>query len=731
MCPDGAGGDAHTWDANGNLTSKGDLHFEYDYRNRLTRVTRNGHEVAAYGYDAFNRRVEKSVDGAVQQTTWSGWQALEKSENGQTTERRVYGNGLDELVQLEKIDAGTNLTYAPVYDAKGNLALLTDGQGRTVERAETSTYGQTVWHADSTPPAIVQVRLKDGAIELRTSEEVRFAALQTAISGGKATLRETATNDEVSFLAIQDSNPAPGISPTRLIFRPSEAIAAGAELQLRLEPEAIQDLFGIPLTALFEQTITWQPTADTVIADTAPPEVSHVLLRGPRLEIRFTESVNAENAEAAILLDGEPRTWTIAEDREVWTTPTDLTDGDHTLSIAATPLDLAGKPLAEAFERTFRIEPSHLGLIVYRRPSPSQLPTSATGSALTFQGLELDAETGLLYVRNRYFDSELGRFITADPTGYPDGPNGYAFGGGDSVNGRDPMGLANSTSGVGQPKLDYARMERDVKAAGRFLADPYVQGTLQILGGCSEAIVGALATAGTAGAAAVPGFAAMLHGSDTCAAGLKTLYYGKVHDNLTTQGIRAGLITAGVSRDRADLGARVADAIAGASATAYSARSLTPRAQSITPAPRSKPGGAQGLRGVASGGVIEVDPRSLRSSQTTAGGRGRADTLRQSMTEKGWSGDPIDVVQTSDGLVAVDHTRAAVAMELGIERIPVRVHFSGDPLPPEMVSRPWNHAGQTATTWGEAVALRGAGQTPPLGPTGSASPPRLPRPGGR
>ncbi len=429
------------WDANGNLTDKGDLHFEYDYRNRLTRVTRQGHEVAAYGYDAFNRRVEKSVEGISQQTTWSGWQALERSENGQTTERRVYGNGIDELVQLEKLEAGTSLSYAPVYDAKGNLALLTDGTGRPVERAETSAYGQTVWYADSTPPAILQIRLKDGTIELRTSEEVRFAALQAAIAGGNATLRETATNHEISFLAIHDPNPAPGVSPTRLILRPSQAIAANTELQLRLKPEAIQDLFGIPLSAPLDQTITWQPSADTVIADTAPPEVSHVVLRGPRLEIRFTEPVIPQNAEAAILLDGEPRSWTASADGEVWTTPTDLADGDHTLSIAATPLDLAGQPLGEAFERTFRIEPAHLGLIVYRRPDPTRLPTSATGTALTFQGLELDSETGLLYVRNRYFDPELGRFITADPMGYPDGPNGYAFGAGDAVNGRDPMGL--------------------------------------------------------------------------------------------------------------------------------------------------------------------------------------------------------------------------------------------------------------------------------------------------
>jgi filamentous hemagglutinin len=99
--------------------------------------------------------------------------------------------------------------------------------------------------------------------------------------------------------------------------------------------------------------------------------------------------------------------------------------------------------------------------------------------------------------------------------------------------------------------------------------------------------------------------------------------------------------------------------------------------------------------------------------------------MRESMRQNEWKGDPIDVVDTPDGLVTVDHTRAAVARELGISQIPVRVHAPNDPLPADMVNRPWNSRRQTATTWGEAVALRGAGQKPPLGPTGTPTPPRL------
>jgi RHS repeat-associated protein len=122
-----------------------------------------------------------------------------------------------------------------------------------------------------------------------------------------------------------------------------------------------------------------------------------------------------------------------------------------------------------------------------------------------------------------------------------------------------------------------------------------------------------------------------------------------------------------------------------------------------------------------------VNPADLRWSQTTAGGRGRADQIRESMSARGWDGPPIDVVRASDGLATVDHTRAAVALEQGITEIPVRIHEPDEPLPADMRSRPRNRQGDTASTWGEAVAARGAGQDPPIGPTGSATPLRLPR----
>jgi RHS repeat-associated protein len=57
-----------------------------------------------------------------------------------------------------------------------------------------------------------------------------------------------------------------------------------------------------------------------------------------------------------------------------------------------------------------------------------------------FQGRNEVAGLGLQYFRNRFYDPQIGRFLSRDPLGLIDGPAVYAFCGGDPVNRTDPMG---------------------------------------------------------------------------------------------------------------------------------------------------------------------------------------------------------------------------------------------------------------------------------------------------
>ncbi|REK29517.1 MAG: RHS repeat-associated core domain-containing protein [Planctomycetota bacterium] len=67
-------------------------------------------------------------------------------------------------------------------------------------------------------------------------------------------------------------------------------------------------------------------------------------------------------------------------------------------------------------------------------------PTAPSDDGPLYAGYYFDAETGLYHVRNRYYDTSLGRFISRDPIGYGDGPNLYAYASHRPVFHLDPYG---------------------------------------------------------------------------------------------------------------------------------------------------------------------------------------------------------------------------------------------------------------------------------------------------
>ncbi|HVW50495.1 MAG TPA: RHS repeat-associated core domain-containing protein [Trinickia sp.] len=61
-----------------------------------------------------------------------------------------------------------------------------------------------------------------------------------------------------------------------------------------------------------------------------------------------------------------------------------------------------------------------------------------------FQGQQEDAETGLRYTRNRYYDPGSGRFVSQDPIKLRGGINVYAYGA-NPIGWVDPLGLAGNS----------------------------------------------------------------------------------------------------------------------------------------------------------------------------------------------------------------------------------------------------------------------------------------------
>ncbi|CAI8840188.1 hypothetical protein EMIT0232MI5_220001 [Pseudomonas sp. IT-232MI5] len=81
---------------------------------------------------------------------------------------------------------------------------------------------------------------------------------------------------------------------------------------------------------------------------------------------------------------------------------------------------------------------------------------------IRFQGQYHDHETGLHYNRYRYYDSEVGRFISQDPISYAGGMNLYAYAP-NPITWIDPLGLAKSGRwepvGTGRIRIDPPHVE--------------------------------------------------------------------------------------------------------------------------------------------------------------------------------------------------------------------------------------------------------------------------------
>jgi len=167
---------------------------------------------------------------------------------------------------------------------------------------------------------------------------------------------------------------------------------------------------------------------------------------------------------------------------------------------------------------TDRFAYSAYGTLTYR--------TGNTDTPFLFNGrygVQTDPN-GLLYMRARYYNPYICRFINPDPIGFAGGLNWYVYADGNPVNYLDPYGLWSWTQTFG---------------------------VLRAVGGVFEAAAGIGLGAATSwtGVGAVAGGVVAAHGLDQIQAGLRQAWTGEQTDSLTSSGLQA----VGISRTGANL----------------------------------------------------------------------------------------------------------------------------------------------------------------------------------
>ena len=110
--------DSRVYDLNGNWIEKRDVlmpsvllaSISYDAFNRMVEYSENGGPTHKYSYDGYGRRIAKIVDanGSAVETRFfyggpDNWHVIEEQDaTGATLATYIYGNGVDELVAMEK-----------------------------------------------------------------------------------------------------------------------------------------------------------------------------------------------------------------------------------------------------------------------------------------------------------------------------------------------------------------------------------------------------------------------------------------------------------------------------------------------------------------------------------------------------------------------------------------------------------------------------------------------------
>lgn len=114
---------------------------------------------------------------------------------------------------------------------------------------------------------------------------------------------------------------------------------------------------------------------------------------------------------------------------------------------------------------------STLASYTYSPFGTTTLTSGSSANELQFTGRENDG-TGLYFYRARYYNPQLGRFISEDPARLAEGTNLYSYVTDNPTNLRDPSGLCPNTSNPSQSCEDaLAADNKDASAVARAVAD--------------------------------------------------------------------------------------------------------------------------------------------------------------------------------------------------------------------------------------------------------------------
>jgi RHS repeat-associated protein len=142
----------YTYDANGNLISKGEIatssvtRYNYNSENQLIRIDFPDGTFAAYDYDGLGRRIRKNVDGVITKYIYDKERILfELGGSNEIVARYSHGLGIDEPLSVDR--DGQSFFYHA--DGLGSIGALSNASGAVARSYVYDSFGNIVQQTGS------------------------------------------------------------------------------------------------------------------------------------------------------------------------------------------------------------------------------------------------------------------------------------------------------------------------------------------------------------------------------------------------------------------------------------------------------------------------------------------------------------------------------------------------------------------------------------------------------
>ena len=126
-----------TYDANGNMLSDGARTYTWDAKNRLSAIS--GGATASFQYDAYGRRLSKTVSGAATGYLYDGANPVQELTGTTPSANILTGLGIDEFYRRTDTSGSRDM----LTDALGSIIALTDSLAQIKTQYRYEPYGAT------------------------------------------------------------------------------------------------------------------------------------------------------------------------------------------------------------------------------------------------------------------------------------------------------------------------------------------------------------------------------------------------------------------------------------------------------------------------------------------------------------------------------------------------------------------------------------------------------------